>query len=138
MRAPGAVNGYQQVTIDGNPQTPEKIGAEAFEWSFPAVEVSRPKPGDPLVANGSSTPLVNGKVGFMQPADTQTTASCTWQFGQGSEAPGAPPPVPAQAAPQPGSGGGATSPADQSREVRQPASELHTTLWRRRQRAKRS
>jgi len=82
-RAAGSVNGYQQLTIDGKPQKPGIIAAEAFEWAFPVVEVSRPKPGDPLVANGSSTPMVNGKVGYMQPAGTQATASCTWQFGQG-------------------------------------------------------
>src|SRR5262249_22508352 len=82
-RAPRSVSGYQQVTINGKSQTPGNISAEAFEWAFPVVEVSRPKPGDPLVANGSSTPVVNGKVGLMQPAGTQATASCTWQFGQG-------------------------------------------------------
>jgi hypothetical protein len=100
-RAPGSVNGYQQVTIDGKPQKPGTVSAEAFEWAFPVVEVSRPKPGDPLVANGSSTPLVNGKVGFMQPAGTQATASCTWQFGQGPTAPAPPPPVAAQSTPTP-------------------------------------
>jgi hypothetical protein len=100
-RAPGSVTGYQQVTIDGKPQKPGTISAEAFEWAFPVVEVSRPKPGDPLVANGSSTPLVNGKVGYMQPAGTQATASCTWQFGQGSAAPAPPPAVATQSTPTP-------------------------------------
>jgi hypothetical protein len=100
-RAAGSVTGYQQLTIDGKPQKPGTISAEAFEWAFPVVEVSRPKPGDPLVANGSSTPLVNGKVGFMQPAGTQATASCTWQFGQGSAAPAPPPAVASQPTPTP-------------------------------------
>jgi len=98
-RAPGAVSGYQQVTIDGKPQKPGTISAEAFEWAFPVVEVSRPKPGDPATANGSSTPPVNGKVGYMQPAGTQATASCTWQFGQGSAAPAPPPAVATQPTP---------------------------------------
>jgi hypothetical protein len=100
-RAPGSVTGYQQLTIDGKPQKPATISAEAFEWAFPVVEVSRPKPGDPLVANGSSTPLVNGKVGLMQPAATQATASCVWQFGQGSAAPAPPPAVASPSTPTP-------------------------------------
>jgi hypothetical protein len=100
-RAPRSVNGYQQLTIDGKPQKPATIAAEAFEWAFPVVEVSRPRPGDPLVANGSSAPQVSGKVGLMQPAGTQATASCTWQFGQGSSAPAPPPAVAVQATPTP-------------------------------------
>jgi hypothetical protein len=72
------------------------------------AEVSRPKPGDPATANGSSTPLVNGKVGYMQPAGTQATASCTWQFGQGSAAPAPPPAVATQATPTPPGSQGST------------------------------
>jgi Fibronectin type III domain len=107
-RAPRSVNGYQQLTIDGKPQKPGTISAEAFEWAFPVVEVSRPRPTDPLVANGSSTPLVNGKVGYMQPAGTQATASCTWQFGQGSAAPAPPPAVATQSTPTPPGSQGST------------------------------
>jgi hypothetical protein len=107
-RAPGAVSGYQQVTIDGKPQKPGPISSEAFEWAFPVVEVSRPKPSDPATANGSSTPLVNGKVGYMQPAGTQATASCTWQFGQGSAAPAPPPAVATQPTPTPPGAQGST------------------------------
>jgi hypothetical protein len=109
VRAPGAVNGYQQLTIDGKPQMPGKIGAEAFEWAFPVVEVSRPRPGENPTANGSSTPVVNGKVGYMQPAATQASASCTWQFSQGAT-PAPPPSVTAQEVPTPGGSGGATAP----------------------------
>ena len=98
-RAPHSVNGYQQLTIDGKPQKPTTIAAEAFEWSFPVVAVSRPKPGALLVANGSSTPVVNGKVGYMQPAGTQASASCTWQFGQGDATPASPPAVTAPPTP---------------------------------------
>jgi len=115
VRAAQSVTGYQRQIIDGKPRMPGKIGAEAFEWTFPVVEVSRPKPGESATAKGSSTPVVNGKVGFMQPADTQATASCTWQFSQGSAAPGPPPTVTAQATPSPGSAGSTTTPpADQS------------------------
>ena len=110
VRAPQAVTGYQQLTIHGKPQMPGKVGAEAFEWAFPVVEVSRPKPGANAVANGSSTPVVNGKVGFMQPAGTQATASCTWKFGDGSAAPDPPPTVTAQATPTPAGAGVATTP----------------------------
>jgi hypothetical protein len=110
MRAPGSVNGYQQVTIDGKLQMPGRIGAEGFEWSFPVVEVSRPKPGAHAIASGSNTPVVNGKVGYMQPAGTQASASCTWQFSQAS-APAPPPTVTAQAVPTPSGSGGATAPA---------------------------
>ncbi len=101
VRAPRSVNGYQQLTIDGKAQTPATIASEAFEWSFPVVEVSRSKGSPNGIANGSSTPPVNGKVGYMQPAGTQATASCTWQFGQASAAPPSPPTVAAQSIPTP-------------------------------------
>jgi len=107
-RAARSVNGYQQQIIDGKPQKPGTISAEAFEWAFPVVEVSRPKPGDPATANGSSTPLVNGKVGYVQPAGTQATASCTWQFGEGPAAPAPPPAVATQSTPTPPGSQGST------------------------------
>jgi hypothetical protein len=110
VRAPRSVNGYQQLTIDGKAQTPGTIASEAFEWSFPVVAVSRPKPGENATANGSSTSVVNGKVGYMQPADTKATASCTWQFGQGSAAPAPPPKVTAPAVPAPAAPGTASAP----------------------------
>jgi hypothetical protein len=84
LRSAAAIQGYQQLIIDGKPQTPGKIGAEAFEWKFPEVAVSRPDPNANLIANGSSTPVVNGSVGLMQPGGSQATASCTWQFSQGA------------------------------------------------------
>ena len=110
VRAPGSVNGYQQQTIDGNVRMPGAIAAEAFEWAFPVVEVSRPKGSPNAIANGSSTPFVNGKVGHMQPVGTQATASCTWQFGQGSDAPAPPATVAAQDIPKPAPTTGATTP----------------------------
>src|SRR5207237_251046 len=51
---------------------------------------------------GSSAPGVNGSLGYMQPAGSRATASCTWQFGQGAAAPPAPPAIIAQAVPTPG------------------------------------
>lgn len=101
LRARNAINGYQQLTIDGKPQTPGKIAAEAFEWAFPVVEVSRPKPAAEAIANGSSKPVVNGKVGFMQPAGTQAAATCEWHFGQGAAGPAPPAEVPAEPVPTP-------------------------------------
>jgi hypothetical protein len=106
LRAAGAIQGYQQVTIDGKPQTPGKVAAEAFEWAFPLVEVSPSTP----TANGSSAPAVNGSVGPMQPAGSSASASCTWQFGQGSAAPAPPTALAAQAVPTPALGGGAAQP----------------------------
>ena len=44
MRAPGAVQGYQQQTIDGVSQQPASLALEAFEWTFPMVEVSPLRP----------------------------------------------------------------------------------------------
>jgi hypothetical protein len=82
LRARG-ITGAQQLIIDGKPQTPGPIAADAFEWSFPVAEVSRPEPTASAVANGSSTPVVNGRVGLMQPADSRATAACTWQFSDG-------------------------------------------------------
>jgi hypothetical protein len=110
VRAARSVNGYQQQTIDGKAQKPATIASEVFEWAFPVVEVSRPRPGEKATANGSSTPVVNGKVGYMQPADAQATASCTWQFSQGADAPAAPPAVTAQAIPTPPSEAATTPP----------------------------
>lgn len=110
LRAAGAVSGYQQLTIDGKPQLPGKVGAEAFEWSFPVVEVPRPQPDANLTANGSSTPAITGSVGFMQPADTQARASCTWHFNQGDSAPAPPPAVAAQPVPTPAGTSTSTSP----------------------------
>jgi len=91
LRGVAGVQGYQQLTIDGKPQTPGKIASEVFEWAFPQVAVTRPSPNANLVANGTSTSAVNGSVGFMQPAGSQGTASCTWQFSQGATP--APPPT---------------------------------------------
>jgi hypothetical protein len=100
LRGAASVQGYQQLTIDGKPQTPGTIAAEAFEWAFPQVAVSRPNPTASLIANGSSTPVVTGSVGLMQPAGSHATASCTWQFSQGT-APAPPPTLTAQSIPTP-------------------------------------
>jgi hypothetical protein len=114
LRAVGSIQGYQQLIIDGKAKTPGKIAAEAFEWAFPLVVVSRPNPNASLVANGSSTPVVKGSVGLMQPGGSQATAACTWDFSQGA-APPPPPVVEAQTIPTPvapgvtsGATGGAT------------------------------
>lgn len=96
LRAQGAIAGYQQQTIDGKQQTPGQISAEAFEWTFPTIDAA---PNNTTIS-GSSTPGVNGSVGFMQPAGSRGTASCTWQFAQGT-APASPPVVTAQAVPTP-------------------------------------
>ena len=104
LRAQGAIAGYQQVTIGGNRLLPGAISSEAFEWQFPVAN----GPSTSTTLSGSSTPPVTGSVGFMQPADSRGTASCTWQFGQGSAAPAPPPAVTAQAVPTPATSGGAT------------------------------
>jgi hypothetical protein len=102
LRGAAAIQGYQQLTIDGKPQTPGKIAAEAFEWAFPVIAVSAPvPPAANATAIGSSTLPVNGSVGPMQPVGAQATAACTWQFGQGSAAPAPPPTLTARAIPTP-------------------------------------
>jgi hypothetical protein len=100
LRGAAAVQGYQQLIIDGKPQTPTKIASEAFEWAFPEVVVSRPDPKASLIANGSSTPVVNGSVGLMQPGGSRATATCRWNFNQGT-APAPPPELAARAVPTP-------------------------------------
>jgi hypothetical protein len=105
LRSAGAIAGYQQLVIDGTPQTPARIAAEAFEWTFPTIDVDPKMP----TASGSKTTPVSGSVGPMQPAGSQVTASCTWQFGQGAAAPAPPAPLAAQATPTPPSPG--TSPS---------------------------
>jgi hypothetical protein len=113
LRSAGAVAGYQQLTIDGKPQTPGKIGSEAFEWAFPLVEVD--SKGKTISA--SSTPIVNGSVGYMQPAGSHGTASCTWQFGQGAAAPAPPSTLAARPVPTPPAAvAGATVGAGATRE----------------------
>lgn len=100
LRSVAAIQGYQQLIIDSKPQTPAKIASEAFEWAFPEAAVSRPTPNSSRIANGSSTRVVKGCVGFMQPAGSQATASCTWQFSEGA-APPLPPTIAAPPIPVP-------------------------------------
>jgi hypothetical protein len=100
LRSAGAVAGYQQQIIDGKPQTPGQLSSEAFEWAFPLIDA----PAADTSVSGSSTPGVNGSVGFMQPGGSRATAACAWTFGQGTAAPAPPPalasvPVPAPPAP---------------------------------------
>ncbi len=105
LRAARAIQGYQQLTVDGKAKPPATIASEAFEWAFPAIQISRTAGTTPgttiLTANGSSTRATTGSVGFMQPAGSQGTASCTWQFGQGTNAPAPPPVVATRAVPVP-------------------------------------
>ena len=102
LRAAGAIQGYQQVTIDGVPQTPGALAAEAFEWTFPLVDA----PSTSMTAAGSSSPAVSGSVGLMQPAGSTVRTSCSWQFGQGSAAPAPPTALAARAVPTPPIPGG--------------------------------
>jgi hypothetical protein len=106
LRSPGAVAGYQQVTIDGKSQPPGRIAAEAFESSFPLVDGTSTS----TRLGGSSSPRVNGSVGYMQPAGSRGTASCAWQFGQGAAAPGAPSTLAPRVIPTPTASGGAQTP----------------------------
>jgi len=101
LRSARAVAGYQQLTIDGKPQAPGSIALEAFEWTFPTIDVDPKLPS----VNGSKTAPVIGSVGPMQPAGSQVTAACTWQFGRGSAAPAAPATLSAHAIPTPPAAG---------------------------------
>lgn len=94
LRARGAIQGSQRQTIDGKAQRPVAISLEAFEWTFPQLTV----PPRATSVNGSESKGTTGSVGPMQPAGSQGTASCTWQFGQGTAAP-APPPSAESSAP---------------------------------------
>jgi len=85
LRGGGAVSGSQQLTIDGKPQTPATISLEAFEWAFPVIQM----PATQTTNSGSNSSKVTGRVGPMQPAGSQATASCAWSFGKSS-----PPPLP--------------------------------------------
>lgn len=76
LRSPGAVRGTQQLIIDGVAQRPGPISLEAFEWAFPSTVESA---GAERVS-GTSTPVVTGRVGPMQPAGARATASCSWQL----------------------------------------------------------
>jgi len=85
LRGAGAVSGSQQLTIAGKPQTPATISLEAFEWAFPVIQM----PATQTTNSGSNSSKVTGRVGPMQPAGSQATASCAWSFGKSS-----PPPLP--------------------------------------------
>ena len=95
LRARGAIQGYQQQTVAGKTQRPAPISLEAFEWLFPALEV----PAARTTLSGSMTLPTTGSVGVMQPAGSQGTSKCSWEFGQGAAAPAPPPAVPARAVP---------------------------------------
>lgn len=76
LRIPNAIRGSQQQTIDGKPQKPVPIGLEAFEWTFPLIEVdARSKR-----ISGQSAPAVTGKVSPMQPAGSVASCRCSWDF----------------------------------------------------------
>jgi hypothetical protein len=113
LRSSGAVAGYQQQTIDGKPQPPGRISAEAFEWSFPVIDGASTSTS----VSGSSAPGVNGSIGYMQPAGSRGTASCAWQFGQGAAAPAPPSILAAQAIPTPSSPGSSPTPAVSSKSA---------------------
>ena len=97
VRGVGAIQGFQQLTINGKPQKPVTIGLEAFERPLPAITIPR----GATTAAGSSTTELKGSVGVMQPAGSRAAAVCSWQFGQGAAAPRPPPALPAQAIPTP-------------------------------------
>jgi hypothetical protein len=103
LRAKNAIQGFQQQTVDGKAKPAEAIGLEAFEWAFPTIDVTpRRTVGSvvqPASANGSATQPARGSVGPMQPAGAQTTAACTWQFGEDAAAPEPSPPLTARAVP---------------------------------------
>jgi hypothetical protein len=81
QRVHGAVTGTQQVTIDGNAQTPGPISGEAFEWSFPTIIEGA------TVTNSSGTRSepVHGSVGLMQPANSTATATCSWNLSRDTQ-----------------------------------------------------
>jgi hypothetical protein len=101
LRSQGGVAGYQQIIDDTGAKPPGQLSAEAFEWAFPVVNGATTA----TTMSGSNAPGVNGPVGLMQPAGSFSTASCTWEFGKGSNAPAAPAPLQARAVPTPGSVG---------------------------------
>jgi hypothetical protein len=62
------------------PQGGAPYTAPAYEWAFPLIEV----PANSTDVHGSSQPPVNGKVGFQEPADGKTTATCSWTLHFGA------------------------------------------------------
>src|SRR5687767_13739369 len=107
LRAATAIARYQRVTLEGVPQTPGVIAAEAYEWTFPLVDA----PSTSTTSAGSSSPAVSGSAGPMQPAGSNFRSFCTWQFGQGSAAPAPPPTLAARAVPTPAGPGSGPPPA---------------------------
>jgi len=76
LRARGAVSGTQRLIVDGQEQRPAPIALEAFEWGFPSLVES----ASATRVTGTSTPVVTGRVGPMQPARARATATCSWQL----------------------------------------------------------
>jgi hypothetical protein len=103
LRSRAAIQGFQQLTIAGVPQTPGRLAAEAFEYSFPVIAVSAPvPPSTNATAIGSSVTPLQGSYGVMQPGGSAVTAACNWNFAQGDAAPAPAPVLAAQTVPSPG------------------------------------
>lgn len=104
LRNASAIQGYQQLSVSGVPTPETRIHSPAYEWGFPMIPISAPvPPSTQATASGSSTTPAFGSVGLMQPGGSAVTASCTWQFGEGSAAPAPPAALAARPVPSPGS-----------------------------------
>jgi len=78
VRVAGGLNGWQQLTVNGTPQTPGVMGAEAFEFNYGALN------GTAMATSISETKQFANVLGlgFQEPGGTGTTrnVSCQWNF----------------------------------------------------------
>jgi hypothetical protein len=76
LRAKDALTGSQEVRRGGHAISSTKIGAEAFEFSFPVIKGNS---GSTHLA-GQTSDAPKGSFGYMQPGGATTQVNCSWDF----------------------------------------------------------
>lgn len=85
LRAPGAVQGNQEVKLNGKTTSHAIISLEAFEYTFPASQGA----ANATHVSGTKSESPVGSFGPMQPGGSKVEVKCSWDFQRGGPA-GAP------------------------------------------------
>ncbi|MGH8265118.1 MAG: hypothetical protein ACRETU_07565 [Steroidobacterales bacterium] len=76
LRAAGAVQGQQEVRVNGKITSQAKISLEAFEYTFPATQGA----ANVTQISGRKTESPVGSFGPMQPGGSKIQVKCSWDF----------------------------------------------------------
>ncbi len=76
LRAVGAVQGQQEVRVNGKITSQAKISLEAFEYTFPATQGA----ANVTQISGRKTESPVGSFGPMQPGGSKIQVKCSWDF----------------------------------------------------------